>query len=117
MWAIRAFLIAIIVIAIVAFASYNAGKSVSGVNLIWAQWVDVPLVTVVFWSFTGGLLVSLFLFISIYIKQVTQVRNLRRGVKALEGEVTVLRNRPIEESADLLRSDEHAGSHSGEGGL
>ena len=117
MWAIRAILIAIVVIAIVAFASYNAGKTVNGVNLIWVQWVDVPLVTVVFWSFTGGLLVSLLLFISVYIKQATQVRNLRRGVRALEGEVTVLRNRPIEESADLLRSDKTTAGRSGEGGI
>jgi len=103
MWAIRAILIAIVVIAVVAFASYNVGTTQTvDVNLIWMSYLSVPLVTVVFWAFTAGVLVSLVLFISVYIKQSLQIRSLRTGVRALETEVTALRNRPIEESADLL---------------
>lgn len=105
MWAIRAILIAIVVIAVVAFASYNVGTTQTvDVNLIWMSYLGVPLVTVVFWAFTAGVLISLVLFISIYIRQSLQIRSLKSGVRALETEVTALRNRPIEESADLLEN-------------
>jgi hypothetical protein len=42
-------------------------------------------------------------FLLIYIRQSVQLHSVRRRVRALEGEVTILRNRPIEESADLLK--------------
>jgi len=104
MWAVRAILIALLMIMVIAFAYYNLNPAQTvEVNLIFAKYVNVPLITVVFWSFVGGLLVSLFLFISIYIKLSVQLRSSSKRVQALEGEVTVLRNRPIEESAELLK--------------
>jgi uncharacterized membrane protein YciS (DUF1049 family) len=107
MWVIRAILIALVVVVVVAFAMYNAGSGQAvSVDLVWAEYVDVPLITVVFWSFAAGVVVSLLIFISAWIKQSVQLRSARKQVRALEGEVTVLRNRPIEESADLLK-----GSH------
>jgi uncharacterized membrane protein YciS (DUF1049 family) len=111
MWVVRAILIALVIVAVVAFAMYNvgAGQTVT-VNLIWATYLDVPLITVVFWSFVAGVIVSLLIFITAYIKLSVQLRSARKQVKALEGEVTVLRNRPIEESADLLGgSDDKSG--------
>lgn len=103
MWALRAILIAAVLICVVAFAIYNSKPDQTvDVNLIWQQRAEVPLTTVVFWGFVAGLVVSLFLFISVYLKQSMQLRSTRRRIRALEGEVTVLRNRPIEESADLL---------------
>ncbi len=104
MWALRAILIAAVVIVVVAFAYYNSSQTQTvSVNLIWAKYVNVPLITVVFWAFVAGVVVSLFLFISVYIRHSVQLRSARRRIKALEGEVTILRNRPIEESADLLK--------------
>lgn len=104
MWVLRAILITLVVVAVVAFAMYNAGSGQAvSVNLIWAKYVDVPLITVVFWSFTAGVVVSLVIFISVWIKLSVQLRSTKKQVRALEGEVTVLRNRPIEESADLLK--------------
>ncbi|MDH3891983.1 MAG: LapA family protein [candidate division Zixibacteria bacterium] len=105
MWAVRAILIVALVLCVVAFAYYNTNsQQLVEVNLIWAQYVDVPLITVVFWSFVPGVLVSLFVFMSVFIKQSVQLRASKRRIKALEGEVTALRNRPIEESAELLAS-------------
>lgn len=102
MWALRAILIALVVVAIIAFVTYNPSQKVD-INLIYAQYVEVPLLTVIFWSFASGILVSLILFISIYIKLSVQMRNANKRIIALESEVTVLRNRPIEESASMIK--------------
>lgn len=106
MWAVRAVLIALLIIILVAFAYTNLemNQQVS-VNLLFAQYINVPLLTVVFWAFVGGMLVSLTLFISVYIKNSVILRAANRKIEALETEVTVLRNRPIEESADMLSSE------------
>ncbi len=120
MWVLRAILVALVVVCVVAFALYNVGSGQAvTVDLIWVKFVEVPLITVVFWSFAAGVLISLFLFISVYIKLSVQLRATRKQARALEGEVTILRNRPIEESADLLmrseKQDEKANSPFGAG--
>ncbi len=104
MWALRALLIALVFVAAVAFAYSNVGIVVD-VNLqpVYSDLTDVPLITVVGWSLGIGLFLSLLLFISTYIKLSMQVRAARKRIKALETEVAILRNRPIEESADLLK--------------
>jgi len=112
MWALRAILIAFVIIGVVAFAYHNSNPSQKiNVDLIFAKYVDVPLVMVVFWSFVSGMLVSLVLFILVYLRQAVQIRGFQKLIRSLESEVTVLRNRPIEESADLLKGqDEKKGS-------
>jgi uncharacterized membrane protein YciS (DUF1049 family) len=108
MWAVRAVLIALLIIVLVAFAYTNLqlDQKVS-INVLTAKYVNVPLLTVVFWAFVGGILVSLILFISIYIRLSVQLRSANKRVFALESEVTVLRNRPIEESAELISGGEN----------
>ncbi|HKK21195.1 MAG TPA: hypothetical protein VJ983_06975, partial [candidate division Zixibacteria bacterium] len=70
MWAIRAVLVVLLIIVVVAFAYFNFNPAQKvDVNLIYAQYVDVPVVTVVFWSFIAGMGVSMLLFVSIYFKQ------------------------------------------------
>ena len=64
--------------------------------------VNVELVEVVFWAFASGVVLSLLLFITTYIKLSLQIHTMKKRVLALESEVTILRNRPIEESASLL---------------
>ncbi|MEE8576511.1 MAG: LapA family protein [candidate division Zixibacteria bacterium] len=104
MWAVRAILAALMIIVVVAFAYFNLSPSQTvDVNLIYVKYLGVPLVTVVFWSFVAGMVVSLILFISVYIRLSVQIRSSTKRINALEGEVAVLRNRPIEESADLLK--------------
>ena len=121
MWAVRAILVLFLILVIVAFAYNNFGQEqVVDVRLepVFANYLDVPLVTVVFWSFVAGSVVSLLLFISVYIRQSVTLHSARRRIKSLESEVTILRNRPIEESVDLLkgadrRRDEHDSPFSG----
>ncbi len=106
MWAIRAILIVAVVLCVVAFAYYNmSAEQTVDVNLIWAKYLGVPLVTVVFWSFVAGAIVSLFVMLTVLIRQSVQIRSARRQIRALEGEVMVLRNRPLDESADLIGDD------------
>jgi uncharacterized membrane protein YciS (DUF1049 family) len=110
MWVVRAALIALVVVIVVAFAFYNVGTEQRvAINLIWAKYVDVPLTVVVFWSFVAGVAVSLVLFVTVYLRQALDLRSARRRVKGLEQELTVLRNRPIEESADLLKGKDSTG--------
>ena len=103
MWVFRSVLILLVIAIIVGFALYNSGPDQTvNVNLIYAQRMDVPVITVVFWSFILGALIAWLLFISIYLKQTNQLREANKSIKGLVSEVTALRNRPIEESKDLL---------------
>ncbi len=107
MWAVRAVLVALLVVVVVAFAYFNVSPTQKvDVSLIYVKYLDVPLVTVVFWSFLSGLLMSLVLFISVYVRMSVQMRSAAKRIQSLEGEVSVLRNRPIEESADLLKGSD-----------
>jgi uncharacterized membrane protein YciS (DUF1049 family) len=103
MWVLRSILILIIIAIIVGFALYNSGADQAvDINLIWTQRFDVPVITVVFWSFILGALVSWLLFITVYLRLANQIREANKALKGLQAEVTALRNRPIEESKDLL---------------
>ncbi|MGH8015912.1 MAG: lipopolysaccharide assembly protein LapA domain-containing protein, partial [Candidatus Zixiibacteriota bacterium] len=107
MWALRAVLIVFIIICVVAFAYHNSSQTQKvNIDLVFAKYVEVPLLIVVFWSFVAGMVVSLVLFILVYLRQAVQIRSLQKNVKSLESEATVLRNRPIEESADLLKGQD-----------
>jgi len=107
MWAFRAIIVAVIVVAIVAFAIHNIGQYQKvDVDLIWKEFRGVALVEVVFWAFAAGVVVSLAIFISVYVRLTVNLRSVRRHMRALESEVAVLRNRPIEESAELLTEDD-----------
>jgi len=106
MWVVRAVLVLLLLLLVVAFAYKNfGGHQVVDVNLqpLFSNYVNVPLVTVVFWAFLGGSILSMLLFVTIYIKQSVNIHSSRRRIRDLESEVTILRNRPIEESADLLK--------------
>jgi uncharacterized integral membrane protein len=103
MWVFRAILILIIIAVIIGFAVYNSGPGQTvDIDLIWAQRYDVPVITVVFWAFILGSLVSLLLFISVYLKQSNQLNEANRAAKGLQAEVTALRNRPIEEAKEFI---------------
>lgn len=111
MWALRAILIVFVIVCVVAFAYHNSSPAETvNVNLIFAKYIEVPLVIVVFWSFMSGLLVSLLIFILVYLRQSVQIHGLYKQVRALESEVTALRNRPIEESAELLKGEDEKAS-------
>jgi len=106
MWVVRTVLVLLLLLAVVGVAYNNFGANqIVDVRLepLLPNYMDVPLVTVVFWSLVTGAVLSLFLFVSIFIKQSVQVHSARKRIKQLESEVTILRNRPIEESAELIK--------------
>ncbi len=103
MWVFRSFLILVIIVIILGFALSNSGlEQKVDIDLIWTQRYDVPILTVVLWSFILGALVSWLLFVSVYLKQSTQLNKANREIKGYKDEVTALRNRPIEETKNLL---------------
>ena len=104
MWAIWAVLILLLILGMVFFA-FNNLTQVVDINLrpLFEDRENVLLLTVVFWSFVSGALLSVFLFVTNFIKQLVNVRAANRKIKALESELAILRNRPIEESAELLK--------------
>lgn len=107
MWVIRIILLALVVICFLAFITYNVdtGQKVD-VNLIYAAYLDVPLITVVFWSFLVGAFASLILMIVSYLKLSFDLQSANRKIKALESEAAILRNRPIEEAAGLFNQSQ-----------
>jgi uncharacterized membrane protein YciS (DUF1049 family) len=110
MWAFRAILIALAVVAVVAFAYFNVGSDQKvAVDLVIVKYVDVPLITVVFWAFVVGVIVSVILFVSAFIRQSVELRGSRKRVKGLEHEVSILRNRPIEESVAFIKDKPDTG--------
>jgi len=106
MWVIRAVLILILLLLMVGFAFYNSGpdkKVAVTLEPLFDNYADVPLVVVVFCSLVAGAVLSMLLFITIYFRRSMEVHSHRRRIKALEAEAAILRNRPIEESANLLK--------------
>lgn len=99
MWLLRALIGVLIFVILLGFFVYNAEQRVS-VNIITALYHNVPLIVVVFWSFVFGLLTSFLLSITVYLKQTSDIRRLKRTVDNLNSEITALRNRPIEEAED-----------------
>ena len=68
MWVFRSLLVLIIIAVIVGFALHNTGPNQTvDINLIWTQRVNVPVISVVFWSFMLGATVAWLLFVTIYI--------------------------------------------------
>jgi uncharacterized integral membrane protein len=105
MWVVRTILIVAVFVVLLGFGIYNAGEKVS-VTILSTRYINVPLIVVAFWSCVFGLLVSILLFITIYFKQVADLRRLKRINDSLNAEIAALRNRPIEEADDkFLLSD------------
>jgi uncharacterized membrane protein YciS (DUF1049 family) len=77
------------------------------IDLIWTKIYQIPIITVVFWSFVLGALVSWLLFVSIYLKLANRLNKASKVNRGLETEVAALRNRPIDETKDLLIDKNH----------
>ncbi|MDZ4722429.1 MAG: lipopolysaccharide assembly protein LapA domain-containing protein [candidate division Zixibacteria bacterium] len=96
----------LLIIIVIAFAFNNVGTNQKiDVNLqpFYYNYTQVPLLTVVMWSVIAGMLISILLFILMYIKMAVGIRSANTKIRALESEMAILRNRPIEESVDLLK--------------
>ena len=105
MRAVLVVLVIVLIVCFLAFVVYNAGQrvDVSKQPFAQGQFHNVALAEVAFWAFVGGAVLSLLVFVTVYIRQSVQLRSAKKRIRALEGEVTILRNRPIEESAELMK--------------
>jgi len=105
MWIVRTVLVLLLLLLVVGFAYNNIGpdqRVIVHLQPLFSADYDVALTVVVFWSLVAGAILSMLLFVSMYLKLSVQAHSARKRIRALESEVTILRNRPIEESAELL---------------
>ncbi|HUV30224.1 MAG TPA: hypothetical protein VMY05_03915 [Acidobacteriota bacterium] len=105
MRAVIVVLVVVLIVCFLGFVVYNASERVNINKQPFAQGTfhNVALAEVVFWALAAGVVLSTLVFLLIYIRQSVQLHSSRKRVRALESEVTLLRNRPIEESAELLK--------------
>ena len=102
---ITSLLILIVIAVMIGFAFFNAELLNQNVRIqLPNDYIQggVPLLTVFFWIFISGILLSAILFVTMFIKQYNQLRQTKKLVTGLQTEVTALRNRPIEETKNLL---------------
>ena len=105
MWVIRALLVLVLLVILLGFSVYNAQERVA-VNILNTRYVNVPLIFVAYWAFVFGLVVSFIMFATVYLKQVGEIRRYKRQSENLQSEISALRNRTIEDSAEkFLQSD------------
>ena len=95
MWAVRAFLVIVLIVAIVGFSVLNSEERVT-VALYNATYYNIPLIIVSYWTFVAGMLVTFVLGMSYFWKLSLDLRDARRDNKRLLTELTALRNRPLE---------------------
>lgn len=99
MWAIRFFLIIVIIILVIGFSIYNSAETVD-VNLFGKVYIDVPMIYLAFWAFVIGMLISFLLGITHYLKFQSELREQKKENKNLMEEITTLRNIPLEEDIE-----------------
>ncbi len=96
MWA----LLGVVLIAVLlGFSVYNAEERVA-VNILNTRYINVPLIYVTYWAFIFGMILSFLLLATILFRQAGELRRVKKIVSSLNGEISALRNRPIEELPD-----------------
>lgn len=113
MSAVRGILVLLLILVVGYFFIANQGvdqKVDIKLQPFMANRVDVPLVSVLLVTFASGALLGGLVFVMIYIRQSVLVHSSRKRIKALEAEVAILRNRPIEESVELLKGADQKNS-------
>jgi len=99
MWIVRALIVIVLIVILLGFSVYNAQERVA-VNILNTRYVNVPLIYVAYWAFVFGLVVTFILFATVYIRQANEIRRFRRLSENLQSEISALRNRAIDDSAE-----------------
>ncbi len=99
MWVFRALLVVVLIAVLLWFSISNAQESVA-VTIFTTRYVNVHLIYVVYWAFLFGMVISFLLFVSIFFKQVAELRRQKRIAESLTHEIAALRNRTIQESGE-----------------
>lgn len=96
MWVLRILVILLIIVLVIGFGIYNSDVRIS-VNFFGKDYVEIPMIYVVFWALVIGMVVSFLLSISQYLKVQSELRAQRKENKNLMEEITTLRNFPLED--------------------
>ena len=95
---IRAILLVLIMVVAIGFTVMNPGERVR-VDLFFIEPLEnVPMVEALFFAFVLGLVGGLAVAVLRILELQTQLRNERRSGNRLQGELTTLRNLPLDDS-------------------
>lgn len=93
----RNVLLVVILIALVWFAVLNPSQRVEVDLWMLGKWVDVPLVIALFLAFAIGAVVGTSMLVFNVMDLHAKLRHQKRHGQHLEGELTSLRNLPLED--------------------
>ena len=96
MWALRIFILIILIVLMLGFAVYNAGEKIT-VNLYARVYEEVPMIVMSFWALVLGMFISFILGIGYYLKLSSELNEQKSENKRLTEEIKALRNLPLEE--------------------
>ena len=89
----------ILIAALLGFSIQNANQLVT-IQIVTTAYYNVHLIYITYWAFIFGMALSFFVLATVIFRQATDLRRIRKKVSSLNGEISALRNRPIEESPD-----------------
>jgi uncharacterized integral membrane protein len=98
MWFLKNLAWLVTMVLVVAFFVANHTERITGVNLLWQRWINVPAFLALFIAFVAGMLVAFILSAVQYLRGRAAARRLTQQVKDLKEELAALRNLPL---ADL----------------
>lgn len=99
--AARALLLIGVMFAAMAFAFLN-NRELVDVNLFWGSFQDAPMAWVVFVAFLFGALVGYAISLFALLELQGRVREMKRHRHRLEGELTTLRNLPLDDAEEAI---------------
>ena len=105
MWFLKNIAWLITMVAVIAFFVANHTERITGVNLLWQRWSDVPAFLALFIAFVAGMLVAFILTLVQYLRGRAAAQRLAQEVKDLKEELAALRNLPLAD-LDLGQKDE-----------
>ena len=105
MWFLKNIAWLITMVAVIAFFVANHTERITGVNLLWQRWSDVPAFLALFIAFVAGMLVAFILTFVQYLRGRAVAQRFAQEVKELKEELAALRNLPLAD-LDLEQKDE-----------
>jgi len=105
MWFLKNIAWLITMVAVIAFFVANHTERITGVNLLWQRWTDVPAFLALFTAFVAGMLVAFILTFVQYLRGRAAAQRLAQEVKDLKEELAALRNLPLAD-LDFAQKDE-----------
>jgi uncharacterized integral membrane protein len=105
MWFLKNIAWLITMVAVIAFFVANHTERITGVDLLFQRWTNVPAFLALFLAFVAGMLVAFILTFVQYLRGRAAAQRLAQEVKDLKEELAALRNLPLAD-LDLPGKDE-----------